>query len=79
MGIAKHLGATKIHDIKLVVKYLEHENPKTPGKRKSAFEIEKMTAGMLKVSTVTVRLQSDPYSALQRNDRGIVYIVTHFH
>ena len=54
MGRSKHPDATKIQDIKLVIKYLEREYVKTRGKKKTAFAIQKTVATVIRVSTSTV-------------------------
>ena len=54
MGRGKHPDATKIQDIKLVLKYLENDNAKSRRTKKTAFAIQKTVATMLHVSTSTV-------------------------
>ena len=54
MGRGKHPDATKIQDIKFVLKYLETDNAKSRSKKKTAFAIQKIVANMLHVSTSTV-------------------------
>ena len=47
MGRNINVTETKIEDIRLVYQYLDRENKKTRGQRKTCFQLRKITADIL--------------------------------